>query len=263
MSSRNLLRFYYNEFQQTERIFQEGNLDLAADSCCQLINAYECSRLIQVQAHQLRSLCTTDYWLAKNRLQSAIDLIASLHDDEDELVAKAKTHTEFMLGELEEIWRKHWEDQGIVPPKSQTERVGRVKRNGSDKSFHSASEGISPGTSSGSSSIEMVVEQAGLDLAVLDLNSSLAQLERLPQSAHFGAGRFATPETVSGEMEAVAVAEEGERAASPMEGVELQPEEVSIPMSPPATTERTSVKRLELQDMDMGGGLEENEDEEL
>ncbi|KAK5713308.1 hypothetical protein LTR17_017678 [Elasticomyces elasticus] len=89
----NLLRFYYNEFQKTERTFQEGNLDLAADSCCQLINAYQCPRLIQVQAYQLRSLCTTNYWLAKSRLQSASDLIASLNDDEDELVAKAKTHT--------------------------------------------------------------------------------------------------------------------------------------------------------------------------
>ncbi|KAK3637058.1 hypothetical protein LTR56_013629 [Elasticomyces elasticus] len=196
----NLLRFYYNEFQKASRVFEEGNLDLAEAACCQLIEAYQCPPLIQVQAHQLRSRCTRSYWLAASRLQSAASLIASFNNDEDELVMKARKHT------------KHWKRQGLEPPRTKNEHI---KRSGLDKSFHSASEGshMSPGTSSGDSSIETVVEQAEKDRAGLDLGS-LSQLERLRPSAHFGAGRFATPETVSGEKEVVEEEEESARRGS-------------------------------------------------
>ncbi|TKA83616.1 hypothetical protein B0A55_00431 [Friedmanniomyces simplex] len=78
MSGSNLIRFYCNGYQKGLDAFKAGSTHAAEEKCCQLVTAYECPRLIQVQAYQLRSLCAFDYWVFKGRLQSAFDLIAGL-----------------------------------------------------------------------------------------------------------------------------------------------------------------------------------------
>ncbi|KAI6913727.1 hypothetical protein KC318_g1410 [Hortaea werneckii] len=119
MSSKNLLRFYYNEYQKALALYKENHREEADEACCELINDFRCPRLLQIQAYQLRSICTGDYWMSKAQLTRALELIASLNDDSDEHLGKAKAHTEYMMSHLESRWVAKWQELGLPAPKEQ------------------------------------------------------------------------------------------------------------------------------------------------
>ncbi|KAI6834926.1 hypothetical protein KC315_g8263 [Hortaea werneckii] len=119
MSSKNLLRFYYNEYQKALALYKENHREEADEACCELINDFRCPRLLQIQAYQLRSICTVDYWMSKAQLTRALELIASLNDDSDEHLGKAKRHTEYMMSHLEGRWLAKWQKLGLPVPKEQ------------------------------------------------------------------------------------------------------------------------------------------------
>ena len=58
----NQTRFYYDKMARARQVFEDSNLELADDMCCELVTEFEAPRILQVQAYQLRSLCTQDYW---------------------------------------------------------------------------------------------------------------------------------------------------------------------------------------------------------
>ncbi|KAI7320929.1 hypothetical protein KC315_g9290 [Hortaea werneckii] len=119
MSSKNLLRFYYNEYQKALALYKKNHREEADEACCELINDFRCPRLIQIQAYQLRSICTVDYWMSKAQLDRALELIASLNDDGDEHLGKAKAHTEYMMSHLESRWVAKWQRLGLPAPEEQ------------------------------------------------------------------------------------------------------------------------------------------------
>lgn len=93
MSGNNTLRYYYDAYQKALQSRKDGQHQVAEYACRELVTDYQCPRLIQVQAWQLRSICTEDYWLKKSHLNKAMEVIEKLNDPEDELVKRAKTDT--------------------------------------------------------------------------------------------------------------------------------------------------------------------------
>ncbi|RMY67304.1 hypothetical protein D0863_07880 [Hortaea werneckii] len=146
MSSKNLLRFYYNEYQKALALYKENHREEADEACCELINDFRCPRLLQVQAYQLRSICTVDYWMSKAQLTRALELIASLDDDSDEHLGKAKAHTEYMMSHLESRWLAKWQKLGLPVPKEQDMADTVVEaESGDDESEDDGSESDSMG----------------------------------------------------------------------------------------------------------------------
>ncbi|KAI6799722.1 hypothetical protein KC360_g5514 [Hortaea werneckii] len=132
MSSKNLLRFYYNEYQKALALYKENHREEADEACCELINDFRCPRLLQIQAYQLRSICTVDYWMSKAQLTRALELIASLNDDDDEHLGKAKAHNEYMMSHLENRWIAKWQKLGLPVPKEQDMAETVVEAEGAD-----------------------------------------------------------------------------------------------------------------------------------
>lgn len=113
----NLQRYYYNEYANAVRCFDDDDFDTTEELCAALVTDFMCPRFVQIQAWQLRSTCTSDYWRAKSLLESALKMFETM--DEDELVLKYRTHTEEMLASVEELWQKRWADLGEDPPEEQ------------------------------------------------------------------------------------------------------------------------------------------------
>ncbi|RMY56345.1 hypothetical protein D0863_13010 [Hortaea werneckii] len=104
---------------QALALYKESHREEADEACRELINDFRCPRLLQIQAYQLRSICTVDYWMSKAQLDRTLELIASLNDDGDEHLGKAKAHTEYMMSHLESRWVAKWQTLGLPVPKEQ------------------------------------------------------------------------------------------------------------------------------------------------
>ncbi|KAK3680319.1 hypothetical protein LTR37_021344 [Vermiconidia calcicola] len=76
----------------------------------------------QIQALQLRSLCTVNYWRAKDMFSKAVAICNSLK--EDDTIHKYHDHTAAMLAEPEQVWKKRWAAEGREPP---TEEAGEIR----------------------------------------------------------------------------------------------------------------------------------------
>ncbi|KAF2165911.1 hypothetical protein M409DRAFT_23643 [Zasmidium cellare ATCC 36951] len=115
----NTARFYHSEYDKAYKMFLDGEKEASDDACCELISDFQCPRLLQIQAWQLRSVCTEDYWLARSHLINGLDLIASLQDDEEPLVKQTKEHTTRMLEQRDAEWKAYWAETGQDAPKEQ------------------------------------------------------------------------------------------------------------------------------------------------
>lgn len=127
MSSLNSDRFYVYQYNNALRLFNEGDEATADNECRKLITNILCPRLIQVYAWQLYSLCTTDYWLIKDRLERALAMFEREDMNATKVQRKARQTTEAMLTEVNQQWQTKWAERGIsAPAKQNLERDANV-----------------------------------------------------------------------------------------------------------------------------------------
>lgn len=109
-SSGDIFRYYNNEYQivstppyqpqpsqrsfssQAVNLHRECKLEAAEQKCRELEFNFECPRLIQVQACQLGSRCTSDYWRRKEHLEHGMFLLRQM-DSRDQVVINSRQHT--------------------------------------------------------------------------------------------------------------------------------------------------------------------------
>jgi len=50
----------YDDFDSAKAIYEQGDVETAADVCCTLVGNVLCPRLLRVWAWQLRSICMSE-----------------------------------------------------------------------------------------------------------------------------------------------------------------------------------------------------------
>lgn len=91
MPGDNVLGFYLIDLEQAKQAFEQGDIDVADDICKTLVTDFDCPRLIQVSAWQLRSNITKGYWLGRDFLTEALRIGEALYQDH-ELVRESTEH---------------------------------------------------------------------------------------------------------------------------------------------------------------------------
>ena len=89
----NLTRFCWSRWETAVKAFDDNNLALAEEICLELVSEYRYPRFCQVQAYQMLSLCTQDWWLAKAEFEKGLELLRSLNDDNKIMVTEYREHT--------------------------------------------------------------------------------------------------------------------------------------------------------------------------
>ncbi|KAI5364021.1 hypothetical protein Slin15195_G096760 [Septoria linicola] len=116
MPGDNVTRFYLYKLDQAGEAFDRGDSALAGDPCKTPVTAFDCPRLIQASARQLRSNCTESYWLARDFLAEAIRIGEALNQNDD-LVRESTAHSRLMFKDLDDHCNAYWAGRQEAPPR--------------------------------------------------------------------------------------------------------------------------------------------------
>ncbi|KAK5135698.1 hypothetical protein LTR08_004684 [Meristemomyces frigidus] len=98
--------FFFARYEAALTAWNDGFKAEADDICRFLVSDFPCPRFLQVQAWQLRSLCTGQYYDARSYLEHCFPILDKFLR-EDSMVDNLYTHTEAMIAELDGIWNAY------------------------------------------------------------------------------------------------------------------------------------------------------------
>ncbi|KAK5713464.1 hypothetical protein LTR15_011164 [Elasticomyces elasticus] len=111
----NETQFFHVRYKQALQAWQDGELGEADDICRGLVADFPCPLFVQVQAWQLRSLCTDQYYQSRSYLQNCFPILEK-HVLEDPLVKRLHDYTTESIAQLDRNWAAKWAASGQKPP---------------------------------------------------------------------------------------------------------------------------------------------------
>ncbi|KAK5136895.1 hypothetical protein LTR08_001817 [Meristemomyces frigidus] len=114
--------FFVARYDAAATEWKEGHRINADEICRFLVTHFACPPFLQVQAWQLRSLCSGQYYNARSHLESSF-VILDKYPRADPVVAGLYTLTEARIAALDGNWEAKWKNLGLKPPTKEEEEV--------------------------------------------------------------------------------------------------------------------------------------------